>query len=250
MKLIIWIVSLAALGLALAIAVAGPGVRLGLWEYPMGFTIIRNAAMPVAIAAVASGLGFVAALFVARGVAIIPLIAAIAAGTAALVPVKMKEAVDAHPFIHDITTDFDNPPPIVKGADAERKNPPEYVGDEAAPRSELTVAEAQRAAFPDIEPFMTAQSVDEAAQRAAAVIEKMGMTLIAEGPTESGGRLIEAKHTSLWFGFIDDFIVRIEPAGEGARIDVRSKSRVGGSDLGANAKRVRAFMEKYRAAES
>ena len=53
--------------------------------------------------------------------------------------------------------------------------------------------------------------------------------------------------TSFWFGFKDDFIVRLTPVGKGmTRIDIRSKSRVGGSDLGANAARVREFTKRFK----
>ncbi len=55
--------------------------------------------------------------------------------------------------------------------------------------------------------------------------------------------MIEATDTTLWFGFKDDVAIRIRPDGSGSRIDVRSVSRVGRSDLGANARRIRAFLE-------
>ena len=60
------------------------------------------------------------------------------------------------------------------------------------------------------------------------------------------GRL-EATATTPWFGFKDDVVVRLTPAGTGSRVDVRSKSRVGRSDLGANAKRIRAFLAELSA---
>jgi len=52
---------------------------------------------------------------------------------------------------------------------------------------------------------------------------------------------IEATETTFWFGFKDDVVIRIRPEGAGSRVDVRSKSRVGKSDLGANAARIRRF---------
>lgn len=48
------------------------------------------------------------------------------------------------------------------------------------------------------------------------------------------------------FGFKDDVVIRITPAGNGSRIDVRSVSRVGRSDLGANAKRIRKFLKSLK----
>ncbi len=246
MKLLIWLISLAALGLALAIAAAGPGTRFGIWDYGTGLQIIRKAALPVMIASGVSVAAFGLSLFAARGIALLPLIAAIAAGAAAMVPVKMKAAVDANPFIHDITTDFADPPSIIIAANEDRKNPPHYVGDEPAPRSDMTTAEAQRAAFPDIETMRVDMSVEDAAARATSVVTDMGMKLLSDGPIDDGW-MIEAADTTFWFGFVDDFIVRIRPDGDGALVDLRSKSRVGASDLGANAQRVRTFMEKFEA---
>ena len=52
---------------------------------------------------------------------------------------------------------------------------------------------------------------------------------------------------SLLFGFKDDVVVRVAAAGDGARVDIRSMSRVGRSDFGVNAKRVRAIGAKIRA---
>ena len=57
------------------------------------------------------------------------------------------------------------------------------------------------------------------------------------------GRL-EAVATTAWFGFKDDIVVRIAPAGDGSRVDVRSKSRLGLSDVGTNARRIRRFMAR------
>ncbi|MGI9242300.1 MAG: DUF1499 domain-containing protein, partial [Verrucomicrobiales bacterium] len=54
-------------------------------------------------------------------------------------------------------------------------------------------------------------------------------------------------YTSRGFAFKDDFIVRLSPLTEGGvQVDVRSKSRVGKSDLGDNAARIREFLKKMR----
>jgi len=63
---------------------------------------------------------------------------------------------------------------------------------------------------------------------------------------EKGEGRIEATDRTFWFGFTDDIVIRIIPNGAGSRIDVRSASRVGKSDLGVNAKRIRAFMRLMR----
>jgi len=54
---------------------------------------------------------------------------------------------------------------------------------------------------------------------------------------------IEATDSTFWFGFIDDVVVRLTPETDGGtRVDVRSVSRVGLGDAGANARRVRNFL--------
>lgn len=248
MKIVVWIISLITIGLALAIALAGPGSRMGWWDYSTGLQIIREAGLPVMIAAGVSLLTFITTLALSslRGLAPVALIGTVLAGAAATTPIMMKRDFEANPFIHDVTTDFENPPPILAGADEPRVNPPAYVGDEIMPRSEIKIADAQREAFPDITPIETSLSVEAASAAALEVIQSMDLKLLDDSKTEDG-RLIEAAYTSLWFGFVDDFIVRIEPADNGAKIDIRSKSRIGGSDLGANAKRIREFTKKFEA---
>jgi uncharacterized protein (DUF1499 family) len=67
----------------------------------------------------------------------------------------------------------------------------------------------------------------------------MGWTIVAAEP--AAGR-IEATATTRWLGFKDDVVVRIRPDAGGSRVDVRSVSRVGKSDLGTNARRIREYL--------
>ncbi len=245
LRSLILLVSLAAVGLALAIVAAGPGTRFGLWDYGTGLQIIRTVALPVLIAAGLSVAAFIISVIAVREVALMAFLAAVMAGVAGYVPIKMKALFEANPIIHDITTDFDNPPPIIMGASFERKNPADYVGDDKAPGGEATIAEAQRAAFPNIGPLLLDGSVDANSEKVRRVITAMGMVILSDA-TSDEGQLIEAAYTSAWFGFVDDFVVRLQPDGTKTRIDVRSKSRVGLSDLGANARRVQEFFEKLQ----
>ena len=249
MNKIILFVCVAAILLALGIAFAGPGVRLGYWDYGFGLNLIRQLAMPVLGAAALASIGFVVSLFTARGLAPFALFAAVVAGAAGVVPLKMRALVEGNPFIHDITTDFENPPKIVVAATLERSNPAHYVGDELVRGAEITTAEAQKEAFPELGPVYINASVDESAEIVRGVVRSMGMEILADAPTEEGWR-VEATATSLWFGFVDDFVVRLQPSGANTKVDVRSKSRVGVSDLGANASRIRSFQERLKAATS
>ncbi len=71
----------------------------------------------------------------------------------------------------------------------------------------------------------------------------MGWAIAA---ADSAAGRIEATATTPWFGFKDDIVILVTPAGEGSRVDVRSVSRVGKSDVGTNAARIRAFLAKLR----
>jgi uncharacterized protein (DUF1499 family) len=64
--------------------------------------------------------------------------------------------------------------------------------------------------------------------------------------SDQGQGRIEASATTVWFGFVDDVVIRIKTVGSGSRIDVRSESRVGKSDIGANAKRIRIFLKEMQ----
>jgi uncharacterized protein (DUF1499 family) len=142
------------------------------------------------------------------------------------------------PAIHDITTDTDNPPPFVamlrlrEGA----VNPAEYGGPEVAAR--------QRAAYPDIVPVTLNLPPARAFDRALAAVRSMGWDLVASDPP--AGR-IEATDTTFWFGFKDDIVVRVQAQDNGSRVDVRSLSRVGGGDTGANAARIRKYAAALKA---
>ena len=261
MKLLTLVFALAALGCALAIAAAGPGTQMGWWSWGDGLSLIRQVSAPIKIfgpvslsplftaAGVAALLGVVSLFMSARGIGVFAIIAALAAAGAGQVPLKMKANFEANPFIHDITTDFDNPPPIVVGAAMERINPPDYLGDDIVPRSEKTVRQAQAEAFPDLTTQKVNAGLDETAEIVRVIVADMKMETLNETLNDDGW-LIEAAFTSRWFGFIDDFVVRLSPEGSMTKVDVRSKSRVGGSDLGANAARVRAFLARLEEATS
>jgi uncharacterized protein (DUF1499 family) len=102
----------------------------------------------------------------------------------------------------------------------------------------------QRSAYPDIVPIVLAVPAAEAFKRIDKVATEMDWEIVARAPNE--GRL-EAVATSDWFGFRDDIVVRIRPDSAGSRVDIRSKSRVGESDLGVNAKRIREFIARLKA---
>jgi uncharacterized protein (DUF1499 family) len=139
------------------------------------------------------------------------------------------------PPIHDITTDTANPPQFVAVLPLRAKaaNPATYGGPE--------IAAQQLKAYPQIVPLNLPVSPGAAFERALATVRDSGWEVVDAVPAE--GR-IEATATTLVYGFKDDVVIRIAPAAQGSRVDVRSVSRVGRSDLGANATRIDTFLNK------
>lgn len=140
------------------------------------------------------------------------------------------------PPIHDITTDTRTPPDFqaivaLRGADS---NPLEYQGD--------SIARQQQAAYPEIKPIQTSLSREEAFRRAIKVATDLGWKIVAQN--RNGGRIEAVESTLLW-GFKDDVVIRIQPSDQGSRVDLRSVSRIGVSDLGANAARIKSFIDKF-----
>ena len=136
--------------------------------------------------------------------------------------------------IHDITTDIGNPPSFdaVIPLRVDAPNPPEYAGTETA--------EQQRAAYPDIQTLTIEKPTDEVFDAAEAVVSELGWEIVSAN--RDTGR-IEATDTTFWFRFKDDVVIRLTPRGYGTYVDIRSKSRVGTGDMGANAARIRRFLQ-------
>lgn len=230
----------AAAGLLLAIAaaaveiLAGTGTRMGWWPFTTGFDILRWAAYGgIAGAGVSFAAGVAARPGSRRRSTRIAVAGLLVGLSAAAVPWNYQRIAKAVPAIHDITTDTENPPGFVALLPVRRDAPngAEYGGAE--------VAAKQRAAYPGVRPAILGVPPGEAFDRALAAARQMGWTIAAVD--RPGGR-IEATATTFWFGFKDDVVVRVAPEGTGSRIDVRSVSRVGKSDLGANARRIRQYL--------
>lgn len=141
------------------------------------------------------------------------------------------------PPIHDISTDTANPPEFVaaKRERSAEQNSLEHAGEK--------LAELQRQAYPEVAPMLSDLPVDRAFARSLAAVEQLGWQLLAQDP--ASGR-IEATDETALFGFKDDIVIRVAPTAEGSRIDTRSVSRVGQSDLGANAARILRFQRAFK----
>ena len=146
------------------------------------------------------------------------------------------------PAIHDITTDARNLPRFDVAVQLRENaaNDLEY-GQGALSAQQLWSMQQQ--AYPEIRSIQSHLPVSDAFAKASDLLKQQGLEIV--GSDSTNGR-IEAVDTTFWFGFKDDLVVRIIPNENGSVIDLRSVSRVGQSDLGANAMRISRFIDGFQ----
>ncbi len=148
------------------------------------------------------------------------------------------------PAIHDVTTDLADPPQfsaLTLRADNWDNIPGADDGEMRGMNPRQRWATLHQDAYPDIRSVRIDQPVAEVIEKAKRLAEDRGWTVASVDP--ASGHL-EATATISLFRFKDDVVIRARAAENGAAsiIDMRSVSRVGVHDLGANAKRVRQFL--------
>ena len=214
-----------------AVVIAPLGHRVGLLPLGLAFALVALGFLTLVVGAL---LLVVAAVRrrIPPGTERVAYGALAAAVIVSLFPLSALLSGGGAPPIHDITTDTEDPPAFVAAVALNEPGRTDYEG--------AAIAEQQRTAYPDIGPVMLAVDAGATFELALAAVERLGWEVV-ETDAEAGR--IEATDRTFWFGFADDVVVRITAAGDaGARVDVRSLSRVGVGDLGANANRVREFL--------
>lgn len=223
------------LGAALA-AVGTAAAHYG-WASPyLGFRIFGLGLVPGGLAALVVGVAGAVRTRPSggrggRGAALAGLL--LGAGLLAVL-VVLAAPYRGAPAIHDVTTDPGDPPELRELA----KHPDNRDRDLAYPHGGSGVPEAQRRAYPDVVPIRLELPPEAAFDAVLEAIDALGWAVVW---TNRELLAIEAYDTSALFRFVDDVAVRIRGAEGGSVVDVRSTSRVGVSDLGANAERIRAL---------
>lgn len=235
---------------------AGVGSKLGLWSWQFGLGTLTAKLGPVVLIAG----GFISLLALIAAFAVTPRKGIFIAALGLIVPLlafgklgQTQATVAELPFIHDVTTDTQDPPVFGDVVMAERGavegvNTADYIGKKApvtaadGSKSEKLVAALQTQAYPDIRPLVLNQSRDVVFGEALATAKAIGWDIKEENL--KAGR-IDATDTTFWYGFEDDITIRLRASeGGGTIVDVRSLSRVGGSDIGKNAARVGDFLQR------
>lgn len=139
------------------------------------------------------------------------------------------------PPINDITTDLDNPPSFASALDV-----PDFEKRDMSYPAEFV--EIVRSHYSDLAPIRTSQDPTSAYEKAIATAQSLGWEIVNQ---DSAGLTIDARETSFLFKFVDDIVIRVTADGSNAVVDLRSKSRDGRGDLGANAARIDRFIRAF-----
>lgn len=187
---------------------------------------------------------------------------------------KVRKTARSLPSIHDISTDTQDPPIFTKAIMSQRdpencevekvcSNSAQYIGKTYKYRKEVErdknkagkeekqyeavvelISVAQTKAYPDVRSLIESEDPDVMFGKALATAENQGWIIVNK---DKNAGIIEATDITFWLGFKDDVIIRIRAGeGGGSVVDVRSLSRFGGSDIGKNATRIRAYMRDLK----
>lgn len=210
------------------------GVRFELWGIQLALPLLAGAALTAALLLALAGVALLAAIHqhlqAARHRAILVIVILIVpVATVFHYGLKASQA----PVLYDVSTGWANPPAIaaLSGVRPEDANPLQTATTNRAVQSEH---------YPDIQTLVLPLPVGEALGRVQQVATDLGWEIQA---VDAASGVVEATDTTFWFGFVDDIAIRVGAASEqGATVDIRSVSRVGKSDLGKNAQRIRTFL--------
>lgn len=207
-------------------------------SYIQAFTWLRYIGQAGAVLFVAAVVMFVLSLRSPAGGAAYSGLAALLLAAMVASMYLSQAAPPEGPLMNDITTDLEDPPEFdaVVPLRPPGSNPVEYPGPETAAN--------QRRVHPEVQAIMTDLPPQEAFEHALAIGEDMGWNIVAQ---DASAGVFEAVATTTFFRFKDDVVVRVRPANGGSRVDLRSHSRIGRSDLGKNAARIMAFRERFLA---
>lgn len=222
--------------LAAAAFLIGPlGARFGLTPAMTGFLVFDLGGILGLVAFVLGAVGAARNTGAARSAAVRGLVIGGLVGGLFL---ALAFSSRGYPRINDITTDTVKPPRFVAAVDL----PANADRDMAYPGPAF--AEQQRDGYPDLAPLDLAMPPAEAYARARQVAAEMPTWTITREDAEA--MAIEGYDTSALFRFQDDFIIEVRQGVDGSVVHMRSKSRDGQGDIGANAKRIRAFLAKMK----
>ncbi len=253
----IWVACIAALATPLWLMLAPIGYRMGWWGLGTSLGFMTREVAPIVVGV------SILAIIIATIIQLVksPKRGAIITVILLFIPIFMgtrligtKQLVANLPPIHDIQTDWDNPIIFPEALIAERaannwnevKDEPRVpegakgIWPDAVGKTNKQLQEEKYSKF-NLRPQLFSMKPDIAFEAAAEIAEKQGWEIVT---MDSEAGYIHATATTFWYGFVDDVIIRIEPQGTvGSKVNLRSVSRIGFSDMGANANRIKNYID-------
>lgn len=211
-------------GLTLAVLAAllelasGPGSRLELWHFRTGMSLLRWGFWLAAAGFLICQVLVLHNWRTGKRVSRAALLGWVLSFVCVVVPLGLKRMALNVPVHNDYTTDPQDPPAFT-----------------------VTPKKGPTSGWPGLEPLIVEDTVENAYERALQAARVSGWEVVK---TDFESSTIEAVATTAWFGFKDDVVIRVRPEKGMSRIDARSASRVGKSDLGTNARRIRAYLKR------
>ena len=235
-------------GLGVYALLASLGVWMGMWNFGTGFNMLRNVNASADWVAWIGLAVTIVVFFSARRLALtntvrlttIAAIGTVAATLAYVVPETFRPP-EGTPPIHDITTDTVNPPDYIAIAPLRANAANNMIYGDQANWDKARMSAAQHEAYPDIVPQEFSESKEVIFERALTAVNDLGWEVVDQNLAT--GR-IEATDTTFWFRFKDDVVIVVTPTAQGSVLNARSLSRVGTSDVGKNAARLREFFAR------
>ena len=224
------------------------GTGQGAWDFRLGLTLLTYAFFAAALGVVIAIIAAVLARRAKPRLVFINLAAILVAGGFVAFVGNQIWIARSVPPIYDISTNLEDPPTFYAlGFPAEQRDNVPDLGREdlraLPPRDRWKVIHREN--YGDIAMIRVPWSVQETVARTRALVEERGWELVTADPQRG---IVEAVDTSFFFRFKDNVVVRVRPVteGNGSVVDMRSISRVGVSDIGVNARRVRDFLADLR----
>jgi hypothetical protein len=231
---------LLGIGAVAAALVAAIGSAMEIWSFRTGLTALRYLFFAAAAGALLGLIGLVMAR--RRGKLMLANLVALVVALGFVIYLgNLVRIAKSVPALHDVATDLDDVPQFTRLK--VRADNLDNVPDEGKPELKALAPEERwkavhRAHYADLRTVRLATPPAQTVRAVAALARERGWeTALVDEDS------VEATDTSTFFRFKDDVVVRVRPAPDGGSlVDMRSISRVGGSDVGMNAKRVRAFL--------
>jgi uncharacterized protein (DUF1499 family) len=223
--------------LAFALALAGiVGAHYGLTAPFIGFSLVLGGGALGAFGTLAGIVGVLRTAAPVRRSARPRAMVGLVLSLVVVLPLLGVFYTHQYPAINDITTDTKNPPEFVKA----QQIPVNRMRNMKYDPAKYAAVQENAQVYKDLAPLKLEAAPDDVFKKAEIIAGEIPNWKITY--SDPATRTLEGIATSALFHFNDDWIIEVRPGeGGGSLVEMRSKSRDGVGDLGANYHRIKSF---------